>query len=139
MILKPILAVLGPAVVLALATHPLKLHELLPSPLLVFTVALMASVVTLFINARKFPRPAPSNRTAPAAAGTSKSGKEVGSVKWFNASKGFGFITRANGEEIFVHFRSINGQRSLRDGQKVEFAVTNGSKGLQAEDVVALK
>lgn len=99
----------------------------------------MASVVTLFINARKFPRPAPSNRTAPAAAGTSKSGKEVGSVKWFNASKGFGFITRANGEEIFVHFRSINGQRSLRDGQKVEFAVTNGSKGLQAEDVVALK
>ena len=139
MILKPILAVLGPAVVLALATHPLKLHELLPSPLLVFTVALMASVVTLFINARKFPRPAPSNRTAPAAAGTSKSGKEVGSVKWFNASKGFGFITRANGEKIFVHFRSINGQRSLRDGQKVEFAVTNGSKGLQAEDVVALK
>ena len=141
MILKPILAVLGPAVVLALATHPLKLHELIPSPLLVFTVALMASVVTLFINARKFPRPAPSNRTAPAAAGTSKSGKEVGSVKWFNASKGFGFITRDSGDDIFVHFRSIRGEghRVLHDGQRVEFAISEGDKGLQAEDVAAAK
>lgn len=63
--------------------------------------------------------------------------RETGSVKWFNANKGFGFITRDNGEDIFVHFRSIrgDGHRVLRDGQRVEFEVTEGDKGLQAEDV----
>ena len=65
--------------------------------------------------------------------------KQTGTVKWFNDAKGFGFITPESGPDLFVHFRSIVGQRSLRDGQQVEFAVTNGSKGLQAEDVVPLK
>jgi CspA family cold shock protein len=62
-------------------------------------------------------------------------------VKWFSASKGFGFITRDNGEDIFVHFRSIlgKGHRILREGERVEFAVTEGSKGLQAEDVSPVK
>lgn len=66
-----------------------------------------------------------------------RDGREVGTVKWFNAAKGFGFITRANGEEIFVHFRSIQGKghRSLGEGQKVMFSVTKGEKGLQAVDV----
>lgn len=65
--------------------------------------------------------------------------RELGQVKWFNANKGFGFITRDNGEDIFVHFRSIRGKgrRVLRDGQRVEFAVTENKKGLQAEDVAA--
>jgi len=65
--------------------------------------------------------------------------RELGQVKWFNANKGFGFITRDNGEDIFVHFRSIRGKgrRVLRDGQRVEFAVTQSKKGLQAEDVAA--
>ncbi len=68
-----------------------------------------------------------------------KDGREVGTVKWFNAAKGFGFITRANGEEIFVHFRSIQGKghRSLGEGQKVVFSVTQGEKGLQAVDVAS--
>lgn len=63
--------------------------------------------------------------------------REAGSVKWFNANKGFGFITRDSGEDVFVHFRSIrgDGHRILRDGQRVEFEVTEGDKGLQAEDV----
>ncbi|MFT4824888.1 MAG: CspA family cold shock protein [Halioglobus sp.] len=63
--------------------------------------------------------------------------REDGEVKWFNVSKGFGFISRENGEEIFVHFRSIlgEGRRSLRDGQKVSFVVADSDKGLQAEDV----
>lgn len=63
--------------------------------------------------------------------------REKGNVKWFNANKGFGFITRDSGEDIFVHFRSIrgSGRRILRDGQRVEFAVTESDKGLQAEDV----
>lgn len=66
--------------------------------------------------------------------------RESGQVKWFNASKGFGFITRDTGEDIFVHFRSIrgDGHRVLKDGQRVEFSVSMGDKGLQADDVAAL-
>ena len=74
-----------------------------------------------------------------AAPAKTKDGREVGTVKWFNAAKGFGFITRANGEEIFVHFRSIQGKghRSLGEGQKVVFSVAKGEKGLQAVDVAS--
>lgn len=63
--------------------------------------------------------------------------RESGSVKWFNANKGFGFITRDSGDDVFVHFRSIRGKghRVLHDGQRVEFAVSEGDKGLQADDV----
>lgn len=65
--------------------------------------------------------------------------RESGSVKWFNANKGFGFITRDSGDDVFVHFRSIRGQghRVLRDGQRVDFVVSEGDKGLQADDVAA--
>lgn len=65
------------------------------------------------------------------------SAREQGTVKWFNDAKGFGFIQRESGEDIFVHFRAIQGDgyRSLQDGQKVEFVVTEGEKGLQAEEV----
>ena len=63
--------------------------------------------------------------------------QERGTVKWFNAAKGFGFITRENGEDVFVHFRSIQGKghRSLGEGQAVIFSVTEGDIGLQAVDV----
>ncbi|WP_367104416.1 cold-shock protein [uncultured Psychrobacter sp.] len=65
------------------------------------------------------------------------SDREQGIVKWFNDSKGFGFIQRNSGEDIFVHFRAIQGDgyRSLKDGEKVEFSVVEGQKGLQAEEV----
>jgi CspA family cold shock protein len=65
--------------------------------------------------------------------------KEKGTVKWFNAAKGFGFIQRESGEDVFVHFSAINmpGYRSLDEGAKVEFLVKKGPKGLQAEDVTA--
>ena len=64
--------------------------------------------------------------------------RDRGTVKWFNVSKGFGFITKDDGEEIFVHFRSIRGEgrRGLRDGQTVSFVVTDSDKGPQAEDVL---
>jgi CspA family cold shock protein len=66
--------------------------------------------------------------------------KEQGTVKWFNGSKGYGFIQRAEGEDIFVHFNSIvgDGYRNLEEGQRVEFIVTQGQKGLQAEEVVVI-
>jgi cold shock protein len=63
--------------------------------------------------------------------------KETGTVKWFNAGKGFGFIQRENGEDVFVHFSAISasGYRSLDEGARVSFTVKKGPKGLQAEDV----
>jgi cold shock protein len=66
--------------------------------------------------------------------------KEQGTVKWFNASKGFGFIQRQSGEDVFVHFSAIvaDGYKSLNDGQAVEFEVTKGPKGLQASNVQPL-
>jgi len=66
--------------------------------------------------------------------------KETGTVKWFNAAKGFGFIQRESGEDVFVHFSAINssGYRSLDEGARVEFTVKKGPKGLQAEDVSML-
>lgn len=69
------------------------------------------------------------------------SGREKGSVKWFNANKGFGFITRDSGDDVFVHFRSIRGEghRVLHDGQRVEFEVSEGDKGLQADDVAVAR
>jgi CspA family cold shock protein len=67
------------------------------------------------------------------------SDRQVGTVKWFNESKGFGFITRDNGPDVFVHFRAISGTgfKTLQEGQKVSFRVVQGQKGLQAEDVTA--
>ncbi|MEE8195182.1 MAG: cold-shock protein [Candidatus Bipolaricaulota bacterium] len=66
--------------------------------------------------------------------------RETGTVKWFNDAKGFGFIERNEGEDIFVHFSAIRGEgfRSLNEGQKVEFTVTQGDKGPQAQDVTAV-
>ena len=63
--------------------------------------------------------------------------KETGIVKWFNASKGYGFISRDKGEDIFVHFSAIeaSGYRSLEEGTRVSFVVAKGPKGLQAQDV----
>lgn len=65
----------------------------------------------------------------------------TGIVKWFNDEKGFGFITQENGgPDVFAHFRQIKGDgfKSLAEGQRVEFAVTQGQKGPQAEDIVVL-
>lgn len=67
--------------------------------------------------------------------------RERGEVKWFNMSKGYGFITRDNGEDVFVHFRSIQGtgRRGLSEGQQVEFTVSEGEKGPQADEVSIVK
>ena len=64
----------------------------------------------------------------------------TGTVKWFNESKGFGFIEQESGDDVFAHFSAISGEgfKTLAEGQKVEFTVTQGEKGLQAENIVAL-
>jgi len=66
------------------------------------------------------------------------SNREVGTVKWFNGSKGYGFISREGGEDVFVHYSAIQveGFRTLDEGQRVEFSVEQGPKGLQATNVV---
>jgi cold shock CspA family protein len=86
-----------------------------------------------------------SASSSPSSSATAKSHRgprEEGEVKWFNVSKGFGFICRDNGEEIFVHFRSIvgkdSGRRGLRDGQRVSYLVVESDKGPQAEEVEAV-
>lgn len=68
------------------------------------------------------------------------SDRQTGTVKWFNDAKGFGFISRENGEDVFVHFRAIQGTgfKSLQEGQKVSFKVVQGQKGLQADEVMPL-
>ena len=65
------------------------------------------------------------------------SNRETGTVKWFNDAKGFGFISRESGEDVFVHFRAIqtDGFKTLKENQKVSFIVVQGQKGLQADAV----
>ena len=95
-----------------------------------FAVSIVSALVPSNKGAKKvhFDQPNPLN---------SDNSRETGTVKWFNTNKGFGFITRENGDDVFVHFRSIQGQghRTLTEGQRVEFSITEGEKGLQAEDV----
>ena len=66
--------------------------------------------------------------------------RETGTVKWFNPDKGYGFITREQGGDVFVHYSAISGEgyRSLEENQQVEFTVTQGNKGPQAQDVTIL-
>ena len=98
-----------------------------------WAIFFISAVIASFISA-KLASPATSGSKAAIA-----NGQERGTVKWFNAAKGFGFITRENGEDVFVHFRSIQGKghRSLGEGQAVIFSVTEGEKGLQAVDVTS--
>lgn len=65
--------------------------------------------------------------------------RETGTVKWFNATKGYGFITRAGGDDVFVHYSAIqsDGYKTLNEGQQVEFTITQGPKGLAASQVIA--
>lgn len=68
------------------------------------------------------------------------SNKTTGSVKWFNETKGFGFIKQENGPDVFAHFSAIKGDgfRSLAEGQKVSFVISQGQKGPQAEEITVL-
>ncbi|WP_276605498.1 cold-shock protein [Halomonas borealis] len=95
-------------------------------------VLLLLLMATLVINALT---PQLSN-----IAEVEDDGREIGEVKWFNVNKGYGFITRDSGEDVFVHFRAIRGRghRTLAEGQKVKYHVSRNERGLQADDVTVI-
>ncbi|RMN92441.1 cold-shock protein [Pseudomonas cannabina] len=114
---------------------------LVPLPFIAGQPAIMVSLIIAVVAvalhlAVSFYR---SYSPAPAAQSHDMGNRDTGTVKWFNTSKGFGFISRDSGDDIFVHFRAIRGEghRVLVEGQRVEFSVMNRDKGLQAEDVIA--
>lgn len=117
----------------------------LPLTLASLTLAIIAVLLHLAASAQpraeRSVRHTSSSTTTPQRARGSAapaSGREAGTVKWFNTSKGFGFISRDSGDDVFVHFRAIRGEghRVLVEGQRVEFTIMMRDKGLQAEDVV---
>jgi CspA family cold shock protein len=129
------------AAVVSSATTLLQGNPLPDLPLLLaFCIATVSTVLLVSLPASKSATTATEKIPAAATSRKSDSPREFGKVKWFNVSKGFGFIVKDDGEEIFVHFRSIRGEgrRGLRDGQRVSFVVADsekGEKGPQAEDV----
>jgi CspA family cold shock protein len=123
------------ATIAATLTSVLLSGELIDWRLLVaFTIATISTA--MIVGSGRDSRQSSVARTAPRTL-SGDANRDHGTVKWFNASKGFGFIVKDDGEEIFVHFRSIRGEgrRGLRDGQRVSFVVAQSDKGPQAEDV----
>ncbi|MEM7365335.1 MAG: cold shock domain-containing protein [Pseudomonadota bacterium] len=108
-----------------------------PEDLGTLAVIVVASVITGFITSNG----STSNNTSAAASGVGHGhGEETGTVKWFNAKKGYGFITRDTGDDVFVHYRNVegNGRRAITDGKRVSFVVVESDKGPQAETVQVL-
>jgi cold shock protein len=127
------------AAITAMVTSVLLNGHYIPQQLLLLITFFIATTATAFIVG--------SSKGTAVSSGAEKAGhmplvagatREHGTVKWFNVTKGFGFIVKDDEEEIFVHFRSIRGEgrRGLRDGQSVSFVVAQSDKGPQAEDVV---
>jgi CspA family cold shock protein len=130
-ILVSALLVLGTLLQALILLAPMPVIANQPATLFSLLTVLAAVLLHLATNLRLQTRSrAPTQNTT---------NRETGTVKWFNTSKGFGFISRDSGDDIFVHFRAIRGEghRVLVEGQRVEFSVMQRDKGLQAEDVIA--
>jgi len=122
------------AVILQILTLLVPLETIAGQPAVLISLIAVVIAVALHLAVsfyRSSPSAIPQNHDM--------SNRDTGTVKWFNTSKGFGFISRDSGDDIFVHFRAIRGEghRVLVEGQRVEFSVMNRDKGLQAEDVIA--
>lgn len=130
--LVSVLLVFAVALQTMILLAPMRLIGAQPAALFALLAITAAVALNLFLNLRQ-------NRTYSQPAPQDLGDRETGTVKWFNTSKGFGFISRDSGDDIFVHFRAIRGEghRVLVEGQRVEFAVMQRDKGLQAEDVIA--
>ncbi len=129
--LVSVLLVLGTLLQALILLAPMPVIANQPATLFSLLTVLAAVLLHLATNLRLQTRSrAPAQNTT---------NRETGTVKWFNTSKGFGFISRDSGDDIFVHFRAIRGEghRVLVEGQRVEFSVMQRDKGLQAEDVIA--
>jgi CspA family cold shock protein len=130
--LVSVLLVFAVALQTMILLAPMPLIGTQPAALFAFLAITAAVALNLTLNLqqnRAYSQPAPQDL----------GDRETGTVKWFNTSKGFGFISRDSGDDIFVHFRAIRGEghRVLVEGQRVEFSVMQRDKGLQAEDVIA--
>ncbi|MBX9755699.1 MAG: cold-shock protein [Pseudomonadaceae bacterium] len=130
--LVSVLLVFAVALQTMILLAPMPLIGTQPAALFAFLAITAAVALNLTLNLRQ-------NRAYSQPAPQDLGDRETGTVKWFNTSKGFGFISRDSGDDIFVHFRAIRGEghRVLVEGQRVEFAVMQRDKGLQAEDVIA--
>jgi len=136
--LATILITLGLAVIGALAIG--QIHDYLDQRLLQFLGSAAVILVTVLLAIRLTKRPAKPGLLPKEVAVEHDPVRETGKIKWFNVDKGFGFIIRDNGEDLFVHFRAINdaGASRLVEGQLVEYQIGQGRKGPQAEEVVIL-
>ena len=103
-----------------------------------WSISALASAVALTVASFMLRSPSSSPNTS--VPSSNEGPRETGTVKWFNAPKGFGFIVCDSGDEIFVHFRALRngGRRSLKDGLPVSFVITSGDRGPQASDVEIL-
>lgn len=133
-------AATGAAIFLPVPHQPLALFALLATATVASTLltALPGSGAATTVPGAPDSKPARGNQlVAKPADGASAEGLEEGEVKWFSTKKGFGFIVSDSGDEIFVHYRNIigDGRRSLRDGERVSYRITQTDKGPQAEDV----
>jgi CspA family cold shock protein len=125
------------AILASTLTNLMLTGEVFAQPLLLLSFFVATAATALIVGAKPAST-TPSSTQVTQKPPASDASRDHGTVKWFNVSKGFGFIVKDDGEEIFVHFRSIRGEgrRSLRDGQSVSFIVAESDKGPQAEDVM---
>jgi len=134
------LIMLGIALIAALAISQIQSAQLIESTALRF-IATTATIFIVILLASLLPRKEPANAATVALDEPLPPARETGHVKWFNTEKGFGFIVRDNGEDLFVHFRAVGDGSTLQlvEGQKVEYHIGQGRKGPQAEQVVVLE
>lgn len=143
---NPLCLVTSSLLIAATATQATNLFIDLPVlPIISLALTAAGTIFYLFSGRQTATTQSSVHSHAPSSSGTFRDDyqeedveRETGTVKWFNTTKGFGFISRDNGDDIFVHFRAIRGEghRILVEGQRVEYNVVAREKGLQAEDVV---